>query len=188
MKRFLIIATLALIAPTTAFAKGPTAAAITGPGIDTITITGDAENGTVSTFSQIVEGAGFFPAVFRPAPDPMLRSQPKVELGPRYQIVWTVPIPNGKNRLLQDVYPYATPYAVTYMRRGQAIYDMTTNGGWYTQTADLKQALVSVGLPAKPPTSSGLSAAALGGIGFGGALMLALSVLLAVRVRRRHVA
>jgi hypothetical protein len=120
-------------------------------------------------------------------PNPMLRTQPKVVLGPRYQVSWTVPTPNGKVVLHQDVYPYARPYAVTYLRPGQMLFGMAAQGGWYAQTADLKTALVEAGLPAKAPTtSSGLSAAALGGIGFGGALVLAFAGLLALRLRHKH--
>jgi hypothetical protein len=190
MKRLLLISaiSLALAVPATALAKGPTAATITGPRIDAITISGDAENGIASTFSEIVQDAGFFPAVFRPVPNPMLRSQPKVELGPRYQVAWTVPTPNGKIIIHQDMYPYAKPYAVTYTRPGQPIFGMTAQGGWYAQTADLKTALIGAGLPAKAPSPSGLSAAAIGGISVAGALVLALSAFLVVRLRRRHAA
>jgi hypothetical protein len=189
MKRFLLISTIAVAAlalPAAALAKGPTAATITGPGIDAINVNGDAENGIASTFSEIVQDAGFFPAVFQPVPNPMLRTQPKVELGPRYRVRWTVPTPSGKAVIVQDVYPYAKPYAVTYTRPGQMLFGMSAQGGWYAQTADLKTALVKAGLPAKAPTSSGLSAAALGGIGFGGALVLAFAGLLAVRLRHKH--
>ena len=53
----------------------------------------------------------------------------------------------------QDVYPYANGGAVTYMKPGQSIFDMTTHGGWYRDPA-LKRTLVSSGLPAKAPSAS----------------------------------
>ena len=187
MKRLLLVAIVALAVPAVALAKGPSAASITGPGLKTITISGDAEGNVGSTFGRLTEAAGFFPAVYKTQPNPMLRVRPKSILGQRYRIAWTLPTPVGKSTLYQDVYPYAKPYAVTYMRPGQAFYGgMRTNGGWYVGTTSLKQALVAAGLPRRVPSAgSGLSAAAIGGIGVGGAAILALSVFLVVRLRRR---
>ena len=187
MNRFLLVAALALALPCVALAKGPSAASISGPGIDTITLSGNAEGGAVTPFSTLTQTAGFFSAVYRPEPDPMLRVRPKGKLGPRYKIAWTLPTPMGKSTLNQDVYPYAKPYAVTYMRPGQTFYGgMTTNGGWFVGAYALKQALVAVGLPRQVQSgSSGLSAAALGGISVAGLAVLALSVYLVMRLRRR---
>jgi hypothetical protein len=197
MRKLILITLVALVLPTAALAKGPSSASIEGPGVSTITISGDGEDGGASTFGQLTEAAGFFPAVFRPSPDPMLRRQPKGVLGPRYTITWVLPTPAGKSTLHQDVYPYAKPHPLTYMARGQTFYDgMTTNGGWYVGGAELKQALVSVGLPAqqlnaviatKPPAGggSGRSAFALAGIAAAGTVALVLVLLLAIRIRRR---
>jgi hypothetical protein len=187
MKRLILISIVALALPAAALAKGPSAAEISGPGIGTISLSGDAEGGAVTSFSTLTETAGFFAAVYRPEPDPMLRVRPKSNLGPRYRIAWTLPTPAGKSTLFQDVYPYAKPYALTYMRPGQTFYDgMTTNGGWYVGAAALKQALVDAGLPAHPSTGdgSGLSSGALAGIAVAGAVALALLVA-ATRIRRR---
>jgi hypothetical protein len=187
MKRLVLVAIVALALPAGALAKGPSAAEITGPGIGTIRIAGDAESNAVSTFSEVTAGAGFFAAVYRPQPDPMLRRRPQVELGPRYRIAWTLPTPTGRASLYQDVYPYAKPYAVTYMRPGQTFYGgMTTHGGWYVGGAGLKQSLVAAGLPRQVPSpGSGLSAAGLGGISAGAFAALALAVFLVTRLRRR---
>lgn len=189
MKRLTLVAVAvaALVLPGTVLAKGPSAAKITGPGIGTINIAGDAESNVSSTFSEVAAGAGFFAAVYRPQPDPMLRSHPQVTLGPRFRIAWTLPTPAGTSTLYQDVYPYAKPYAVTYMRPGQTFYNgMTTHGGWYVGGAGLKQALLAAGLPGNAPSSgSGLSAAGVGGIGAGAAAALALGFFLALRLRRK---
>ncbi len=187
MKRLLLVAIVALALPAAALAKGPSAASITGPGLKTITMSGDAESGVVSTFSRLTESAGFFPAVYKTQPDPMLRARPKGNLGPHYRIAWTLPTPTGKSTIYQDVYPYAKPYTVSYMRPGQTFGGgMTTTGGWFVGATSLRQALVAAGLPPRAPSaSSGLSAAALGGIGAGSAAFLALSVFFVVRLRRR---
>jgi hypothetical protein len=187
VNRFLLVAALALALPGVALAKGPSAASISGPGIDTITLSGDAESGATTPFSTLTQTAGFFSAVYEPQPDPMLRVRPKGDLGPRYRIAWVLPTPMGKSTLRQDVYPYAKPYAVTYMRPGQTFYGGSkTNGGWFVGGYALKQALVAIGLPRQVQSdSSGLSAAALGGISAGGVAVLALSVLLVLRLRRK---
>lgn len=163
----IVLAALAL--PAAALAKGPTEGTISGAGfVKTFKVTGDGSPGTLG--GDLTQTAGFFPAAFGQSPDPMLHRKPAA-LGPSYTIVWTVPTGNGApDRLHQVVYPYAKGGAVTYMKPGQPIFDMTTQGGWY-RNPDLKRTLVSLGLPAKAPSASsdgtswtlpaGLAAAAL---------------------------
>jgi hypothetical protein len=147
MKRLLALAALAALAlPTVALAKGPDEAKITGPGLaKAIVISGPEEDG--SPMMAFAEAAGFFPAAFGQQPDPMLPGRPKGDLGPKYTIDYNVPGGEGTNfSISQDLYPYATPYAVTYTKPGQEIFDMTTRGGWWTD-ASLKDQLVARGLP-----------------------------------------
>ena len=160
MRRLLVIAIVGLAVPAAvpvaALAKGPSAATISGPGLRTISVSGDGEDGAVSSFGRLTEAAGFFPAVFRREPDPMLRTRPSGDLGPRYTIVWVLPTPTGRSRLRQDVYPYAKPYPVTYTRPGQPFYNgMRTHGGWYEGYLELKRALAAAGLPARAPSTGG---------------------------------
>ena len=127
MKRLLLLLAVAALAlPTAAFAKGPDEATITGPGLaKAITITGPEEAG--SPLMAFAEAAGFFPAAFGQEPSPMLPDRPKGDLGPRYTIDYNVPGGDGMSWTLeQDLYPYALPYAVTYTKAGQQIFDMTT--------------------------------------------------------------
>jgi hypothetical protein len=147
MKRLLpLLAVAALALPAAAFAKGPDEAKITGPGLSkAITISGPEEEG--SPMMDFAEAAGFFPAAFGQTPDPMMPSRPKGDLGPKYKIEYNVPAGEGKSsQISQDLYPYAKPYAVTYMASGQPIFDFTTKGGWYSDPR-LKEQLVSHGLP-----------------------------------------
>ena len=147
MKRLLLLLAVAALAmPTTAFAKGPDKATITGPGLDkAITIKGLEEPG--SPIMAFAEAAGFFPAIFGQQPNPMLPGRPKGDLGPKYRIDYNVPGGDGTSfSISQDLYPYAQPSAVTYTKDGQEIFDMTTTGGWWSDAA-LKDQLVALGLP-----------------------------------------
>lgn len=187
MKRFLLVALIAVVVPAAGLAKGPESASISGPGLKTITTSGNGEG--LGGFGGLVEAAGFFPAMFTQVPDPMLSSRPRGNLGPRYTITWVVPGPNGtRSRIAQDVYPYAKPYAVTYMKPGQHFFEQDrTRGGWYVGGAGLRQELAATGLSSRPSTGSGsgLSTGALAGIALAGAAALALAVLAAARIRRR---
>jgi len=190
MKRILFLLALAtLMLPTAAFAKGPSEAKIDGPGLGkAITITGAEEPGTpLMTFA---ENAGFFPAAFGQQPDPMLPSQPKGSLGPRFTIDYTVPGPEGESyEIAQDLYPYAKPFALTYMKSGQKIFYGATRGGWF-ESPMLKQILVKAGLPATPPSttsnsSSFVSGGRLGALAGGAALLIAIGSVIFMRRRER---
>ena len=150
MKRLMLILAAALVLPAAAFAKGPSEAVVTGPGIDdpggvALALSGDGAD--LTTLS------GFFPATFGQSPDPMLESAPEGTLGPKYRITYTVPGPSGTDdTILQDVYPFAEPSPVTYTPPGQTFFSTErTRGGWFVSTAGLRNVLVHAGLPAQPP-------------------------------------
>jgi hypothetical protein len=160
MKRLVLAAAAsslaALLVPAAALAKGASEATITGPGLDGITLAGESSPDG-GTLMRIAESAGFFPAVFATTPNPMLSKRPGGNLGPRYRITYTMPGPSGDvSKLTQDLYPYATPAPVSYVKPGQSFFDgQKTIGGWYVATARLKQQLVAVGLPRTPPAGGG---------------------------------
>jgi hypothetical protein len=174
----LVLAFAALALPATAFAKGPDEAKITGPGLDNaIVVSGPEEDG--SPMMTFADAAGFFPAVFGQQPDPMLPGRPKGDLGPRYTIEYNVPGPEGKDySISQDLYPYALPSAVTYMKAGQEIFDMTTVGGWWAD-ASLKDQLIALGLPKTAAAAEEASPSSAGFFSTGrlGVLVLVLLVL-----------
>ena len=149
MKRMLVLAAIvALALPVAALAKGPSSASISGPGSGGgVNITGDGESGG-TPLGDLTEQAGFFPAVFGQEPNPMLPARPKGDLGPKYTISYDVPGEGGSViHIQQAVYPYANPPA-TYMEPGQQVFDMETRGGWFQADPQLKNTLVSAGLPA----------------------------------------
>ena len=180
MKRLLVLAALAALAlPTVALAKGPDEAKITGPGLaKAIVISGPEEDG--SPMMAFAEAAGFFPAAFGQQPNPMLPGRPKGDLGPKYTIDYNVPGGEGTNfSISQDLYPYATPYAVTYTKPGQEIFDMTTRGGWWTD-ASLKDQLVALGLPQTAAAAETASSSSAGFFSTGRLGVLIVVLLLVV--------
>jgi hypothetical protein len=157
MRRLVVLAIVIVggTVPTTAEAKGPIAGTIDGPGAGGgISLDGDGESGStpLGTFAQ---EAGFFPALFRPSPDPMLDQRPKVDLGPRYTVTYRLPGPNGtEDEIRQDLYPYAKGAPVIYTAPGQRFFETRmTRGGWYQASPTLRDTLVRAGLPATAPTS-----------------------------------
>ena len=185
MRRFLLLATAgafaALVATAPAAAKEPTTASLTGPGLNhAVPFSGNGESGPGTPLGSLVELGGFFPQVFQRFPDPITRTRPTGNLGPRYRIEYRLPGPSGNGTLVQDVYPYAeTP--VTYMSPGQHFWGGDrTYGGWFLAPG-LKATLVAAGLPETPPSASTGSSPwpwTLAG-------SLAVVVLLAFMLRRR---
>lgn len=173
----------ALVLPAAAAAKGPSEASISGGGLGkTIRLAGNGETDS-TPLGSLAMATGFYPAAYGQSPDPMLPARPTGNLGPRLTIHYVVPGPNGRTfQISQDLYAYAHGGAVTYMKPGQPVFDMTTRGGWY-RAYGLKRLLLKHGLPARAPRgSSGSSLALLAGIGIPGALALAGT---AVFFRRR---
>src|SRR5215210_2301367 len=151
----LAMATTGLVLAAPALAKGPAEATIDGPGLKGggIHLKGGGGDPTAGTpLGDLTESGGFFPAAYGQQPDPMLRSRPTGDLGPKYEVEYRVPGPNGDTATLrQDLYPYAAEGPVTYMQPGQEFFDgMKTHGGWYLGARDLKSKLVEAGLPASP--------------------------------------
>ena len=203
MKRFLVIAIVALLSPAAALGKGASEATIEGPGLDgAVAIPGDGEGGG-TTLGRLVELSGFFPSVFQQTPNPMLDARPDVTLGPRYVVRYVMPGPEGQESVLeQHLYPYAKPYPVSYTRPGQPFWGATsqdaaarrdgqhTFGGWYVSNAGLTQTLSAVGLPpeARAANDGGFwrDTPALVGIAVGiGAALLLIAVLLRRLTRQR---
>ena len=154
MRRYVLAgALIALMAPTLAAAKGPVSASISGPGLSrALAVTGNGE-GPGTALGTLAAASGFFPQMFGQSPDPTLRSRPSARLGPRYTAVYVVPGPNDvESRVVQYIYPYAKPVALTFMKPGQEFWDARkAHGGWYRASARLKAVLVRAGLPASAP-------------------------------------
>jgi hypothetical protein len=177
------VALAALVLPLAAAAKGPDRATLSGPGIDgSLPVTGAGEGGTGTPLGDLVQYGGFFPQMFGQSPDPTTASRPAGDLGPRYTVVYSVPGPNGRDTIRQDLYPYATP-PVSYVRPGLTFWDgQRTHGGWYVADPALVDSLTRIGLPASPPAAGGSHVWRWTGVG--AACVAALGGLLLVLRRR----
>jgi len=182
MKRLILAAALAgLLVPAPALAKEPSSASISGAGFRKTLVAPENWQFSSTMLARLTEESGFFPAAVGQSPDPMLRGRPAGELGPRYTIVWTIPAPGHRHRVRQDLYPYAAGGALTYMKPGQAIFEMRTLGGWY-RAYGLKRTLMELGLPANAPGDSS-STVSLAWFGIPGALVLGGAALFLSRRR-----
>ena len=154
MRRYLVAAALlALVLPALAAAKGPVSASISGPGLATpLKVSGDGE-GPETALGTLAMSSGFFAQMFGQTPDPTFTTRPKRALGPRYKVVYTVPGPTAvPSHVVQWIYPYAKPTALTHMRANLPFWETErTHGGWYRATADLKRMLVRAGLSRTAP-------------------------------------
>ena len=213
MKRRLVLAGLVFMGAAMAFtpalpawAKGATQAVITGPGLSQpITLAPSMSSGQ-STYDpqleKLAESSGFYLGVWggrvRGA-GRVLADPPAGNLGPRYTITYTMmPVHAKTDEIVQYVYPYAEPRPVTFMPPGQTYWGKnSTVGAWYQAAhVDLKQMLVSLGLPAAAPTTAPVRAGGASGSGSGGsspvilalvvvAVLLALAAVVTWR-RREH--
>jgi hypothetical protein len=156
MRRYLIgvaavIAALSL--PAAAAAKGPSSAAIIGPGLERqLSVAGNGEMGPGTPLGVLVDLGGFMAQMYGQTPTATLTAQPKSSvLGPRYRIAYVVPGPNAtRSRVVQLFYPYAKPVPLTYMRPGQTYWGTRkTVGGWFRSSPTLTRALVQAGLPGR---------------------------------------
>jgi hypothetical protein len=183
-KTAILLALGALALPVGASAKEPTAATIEGPGLDgPITIRGSADDNDGSPLARMVVAGAVPAAMFgHRIPDPMKRTRPKGALGPRYSVTYTVLGPDGRNYSLhQDVYPYASPRPLTYMKPDVPFFPgFTTHGGWFVGGPKLKRALIDAGLPSQAP-SGGDSAIPVDGVVAGVAVLLAVGLALGLR-------
>ena len=140
----------ALLLPSLASAKGPESASVTGPGIDdrSLTVAGQGEMGPGTPLGTLVDAGGFFAQMYGQTPDPTSKVRPKGTLGAHYRVTYVVPGPNGiRSRVAQDVYPFAKPVPLTYMKPGQRFWSTeAAHGGWFRSSVALRQALVQAGL------------------------------------------
>lgn len=147
----LVVATLtALAAATIATAKGMMDASLTGPGLEE----------PIEFAGSIGRAAGLQQATWG---GPLPTRPPTNDLGPRYTLTYRLGPHGSDGTVVQDVYPYAKPEAVTYTAPGQQFYGMRTRGGWHVRTSrrarPLLSILVGAGLPRSEPMRSGTASA-----------------------------
>ena len=184
---FVAALTALLLFPAAAVAKGPSAATISGPGLShAITIEGFGEGDSTSPLGILVTETGFFPQAFEQTPSSTTRSRPTDLLGPRYDVKYTVPGPNGDSTLRQTLYPYAVNGPASHMAGGQKLWGtQSVPGGWYRGTATLKGMLVKEGLPATAPATRARASGRTGALAAGAGVAFAAGALFLLYRRRR---
>jgi len=163
----LVLALLLAAVPTAAQAKGASAATISGGGSGglpggPIDLAGDGEPGSGTDLANLAEAAGVFALLWEDGQSGAVDAAPAAtgERGPRYTITWTFPNgAGGEDKVRQSVWPYAAGGPITYMRPGQPVLDSTTKGGWYRSADNLRQTLITLGLPDRPPLAAPAPAA-----------------------------
>jgi hypothetical protein len=138
--------------PSAAWAKGPSRATVTGPGLAApITVGGDGEPGSGGRLAALAEGSGFFAAMFGETPDPMRATPPTTDLGPRYTVTYLVPGGSRDATIIQQLYPLAATGPASYLAPGQTFFDTEkTRGGWYSASRAFLATLRDLGIPATP--------------------------------------
>ena len=175
-----------LLLPAGAAAKGPSVASITGPGLDhAIVIDGYGEGGNSSPLGVLVDQGGFFHEVYGQSNLQALSRKPAGDLGPRYEVTYTVPGDGGDSTLKQELYPYARSGPVTYMTPMQKFWGtQLTPGGWFRGSRQLRRVLVDAGLPATAVRHRASNTTIRVALGAGAGVALA-AVGLALYYRRR---
>ena len=194
MRLLIAVALCALVLPVAAFAKGPTDATITGPGLaKPLRLGGPRALAPGQPLEVLATHGGFFDVAWGGAPETTLADSPTKRLGPKYRVSYLVPGPSGRtDRIRQDLYPYARGGPVTYTPPGQRFFDgRRTNGGWFRATPRVKTVLVAAGLPRpvtaapQPVSNDEGRAVPLGAWALGGALLVAAAAGLGIRRRGR---
>jgi hypothetical protein len=166
LRRLIAVTTLAtgisiaaVMLATPAFAKGPTQARITGPGlVHPIVLSGAGEQGQPGRLSALAEQTNFFTALFGasgtlPGPTRLRTPPPKAALGPRYTIIYTVPGVTPQpgeqfGRIRQDLYPRAAGGPIIYTLPGQRGFGQPLLvTGWLRGSRQLIRTLAALGVP-----------------------------------------
>jgi hypothetical protein len=154
-----IVAAMTLATP--AFAKGPSQARITGPGlVRAIVVSGAGEPGQQSRLASLALQTGLFTVMFGagadiggPVPARLPIPPPKASLGPRYTLVYTVPGVTPRpgqqfGQVRQVLYPRAAGGPVIYTPPGQQGFGgPLTVTGWLRGRPQLTGTLAQVGVP-----------------------------------------
>jgi hypothetical protein len=151
----------AMTLATPAFAKGPSQASITGPGLGrAVVVSGNGEPGEQGRLANLAEQTGLFTVMFGvgasisgPAPARLHSPPPKASLGPRYTLVYTVPGVTPRpgqqfGRVRQELYPRAAGGPLIYTPPGQQGFGgPLTVTGWLTGNPQLTRTLAQLGVP-----------------------------------------
>jgi hypothetical protein len=174
LRRLIAVATLAtgmsiaaVMSATPAFAKGPSQARITGPGlIHPLVVSGGGEPGQAGRLASLADQTGLYTVLFGgggsvPAPTRLRNPPPKASLGPQYTVIYTVPGVTPRpgerfGRIHQDLYPRAVGGPIIYTPPGQRGFDRALLvTGWLRGSRQLTSTLAQLGVRPDPGTQAG---------------------------------
>jgi hypothetical protein len=155
----LAVATLALVVPTTASAKGPREGIVSGPGLKgPIRLTGLGGPGSAGTLGRVAQHGGLIAALGGSDFGTLVAERPPGGLGPRYTVTFVM-LYRPARTVIQHLYPYAQPRPLTYTPPGQEPFGTAAmGGGWFVAGGELKAALTEAGLPRTAPATAGATA------------------------------
>ncbi len=143
---------LAMLVIGPAWAKGPTAASIVGPGIEKpIVIEGSGERYTGGDFSAFVEAAGFWHLVAgvddSPRDTGAVVAASASTLGTRYTLSWQL----GDDWVDTDLYPFAEGGPVLHLAAQRIdAFDNQAPERWFAADASVLTMLEGYGVPLQP--------------------------------------
>jgi hypothetical protein len=149
---------------TTALAKGPSQARVTGPGLArAIVVSGGGEPGQPGRLATLAGQTSLFTVMFGaggsvPAAAMLRTPPPEASLGPRYTVIYTVPGVTPQpgeqfGRIRQYLYPRAAGGPVIYTPLGQSGFGQALQAtGWLRGSPQLIHTLAQLGVPLRPGT------------------------------------
>ena len=147
---------LAMLVMGPAWAKGPTAATIVGPGIaEPIELEGDGEPGSGTDFAAFVEAAGFWQVVMDVEGSAMsfngeVIASPPSDLGTRYTVTWYL----GDEAVATDLYPNAAGGPVVHLAAQRLEFmEHDSPERWVAADPAVLEMLDGYGVPFRPVTT-----------------------------------
>jgi hypothetical protein len=130
-----------------AWAKGPVGVGVDGPGLDEPLVV-DVNSAAADVMWALQELVG-------PLAGPETLPAPaRGDLGPAYQLTWFMSEARDRDRVRQDVYPYADGGPMVQTLPGQTEWHQLVLVGWSRAGADLAEVLTRLGVPLSEPTSA----------------------------------
>jgi len=168
MRRVLVVLAalgVALAMPCPAYAKGPAAATVTGPGLTApVYLVMNPDGSLPAALADLIDGTRLWDLLSDRPGVPL--SAPSGDLGARYLIAYDFGcvIPVGATEcgsdavrleVRQEVYPFAAAGAQIYTPPDQTAYGNPLPGGWLAAGNGLPRTLGKLGVPSPGASASG---------------------------------
>jgi hypothetical protein len=138
----------AIVVSSPAWAKGPVAVEIAGPGLDEPLVldVNSAERQLEAMWALAEQVQLYTPAGTAARPQ-------TGDFGTAYRLTWHMSEADG-DRILQDVYPFAAGGPVVHTLPGSTSWQELVPAGWAAASAGLPEALTRLGVPLSQPAQA----------------------------------